>query len=508
MFIEKLKNEITQTILQETENGALAYKSSGKALVDLNFRISSYRNLDENKIFSDFMEAYNENKMLAMRWLFYARDVRGGLGERRLFRVILVGLERTEIKVAEKVLPLVAAFGRWDDLFVLMGTRLEKAMLEIVAKQLVSDLEDLKAGRSVSLLAKWMPSTNCSNRDRKNLANKMVKAFGVTPKEYRKSLSALRGYLNIVERKMSTNQWEAINYEGVPSRANLLYNPAFLKHDETRRRQFLGAVEKGEATIHGGTNFPHDIVHKYEGYAREETGLEVLWKALPDYGKDMENTLVVADGSGSMFSTIGNTKVQSIDVANSLAIYFAERCVGGFQNQYITFSEHPQLVNLGDGTLYSKIQAAKRHNEVANTNIQAVFELILNTAIKNKMRQEELPATILIISDMEFDGCTSSGGYGWGDRDVKFSKPNKTLFAQLGKKYTEAGYKLPKLAFWNVMSRTMTTPIIENDAGVILVSGFGPAAIKMVLGNAVDPYEALIEILKNPKYDVVEEALR
>jgi len=246
---------------------------------------------------------------------------------------------------------------------------------------------------------------------------------------------------------------------------------------------------------------------KYNSFGRKDQALEVLWKALPNFG-NLENTLVVADGSGSMGARIGKTNIRALDVANALAIYFAEHCEGGFKNNYITFSHTPQLVNLGDGSLFSKKKIAEDHSEVANTNIEAVFELILKTAVNKKMKQEELPATILIISDMEFDECTSNrGAWGWSRSDTKFATVNETLFAQLANKYAKYGYKLPRLAFWNVMSRTMTVPVQQNDAGVILVSGFSPAAVKLVLSGKADPYEALVDILKDPKYDVVEQAL-
>lgn len=505
MFVNELKNEMNKK-LQETENGALGYAKTQSALVDFNFRISSYRNMSEEAIFSDFMKAYNENEILAMRMLFYLRDVRGGLGERRLFRVILKNLEKGEPKMVEKVLHLVAMFGRWDDIFELMGTSLESPALKIVAKQLFEDVKNKNANKPVSLLAKWMPSINCSNKERRRMAEKIAKTLGLSPRIYRKTLSGLRAYLEVIEQKMSAGKWEDIDYSAVPSRANLIYNKTFLKHDEGRRREFLNSVEKGEATINSGVNFPYNILAKYNAQKSVDQGVEALWKALPDFGQ-LENTLVVADGSGSMSATIGKTNLTALDVANSLAIYFAERCEGGFKNHYITFSERPQLVDLGEGSLFSKKRIAEQHCEIANTNIEAVFKLILQTAVKRKMKQEELPGTILILSDMEFDSCTSST-HSWYRRDpVNFSTPDATLFASLAAEYAVHGYKLPKLAFWNILSRTMTVPVQENEAGVVLVSGFSPSAIKMVLSGKANPYEALIEVLKDNKYDIVEEAI-
>jgi len=506
MFITELKKEVARSTVQLTENGALGFSQTGKALLDMNFRVSSYRNLDEDKIFSDFMKAFNENEIMTMRWLFYVRDIRGGLGERRLFRVITEKMTLENSEMMEKVLGLISEFGRWDDVLVFMGTPIENKVKILIAKQLKEDIENMKKGESISLLAKWMPSINGSNKERKITATKLAKSFGMDQRTYRKTLSELRAYLDIVERKMTTKRWGDIEYSGVPSRANLLYNKAFLRNDEERRREFLGKVEKGEKEIHSATNFPHDIVHKYMSYKAKDQTLEELWKALPNYGEDMVNTLVVADGSGSMTcTTVGNTKILPLSVANALAIYFAEHCVGGFNNTYITFSETPQIVSLGKGTLYSKLKIAQSHNEVANTNIEAVFNLILSTAKSAGMKQEELPATILIISDMEFDNCTNSTGY-YGSR-TGFKTPNKTLFAELANRYANAEYKLPKLAFWNIMSRTMTIPVIENEAGVTLISGFSPTSINMVLAGEADPYKALEKVLMNERYDVVEEAI-
>jgi len=400
-----------------------------------------------------------------------------------------------------KVLPLIVEFGRWDDVFALMGTRLEKDVIALIAKQLKEDIENANEKKSISLLAKWMPSINGSNKDRNVLAEKLAKAFGVTPRVYRKTLSALRAHLKIVERYMSAQDWTGFDYSSVPSRANLIYNPAFLKHDEARRREFLGKVEKGEAVIHGATNFPHDIFHKYSSYRSKDDTLEALWKALPQYGNDMESTIVVADGSGSMGSRVGNTTISAHEVADSLAIYFAERCKGEFKNHYITFSARPKLINFGSGSLFSKRGIVEQNDECQNTDIEAVFDLILNTAIKNRMTQEELPNTILIISDMEFDMSTR----GWGRAK---SAADLTLFGTIAKRYAAHGYKLPKMAFWNVMSRTMTIPVIQNDLGVNLVSGFSPAAINMVLSGKLDPYEALMSVLMVPRYDVIAEAIK
>jgi hypothetical protein len=303
---------------------------------------------------------------------------------------------------------------------------------------------------------------------------------------------------------MCANEWDKIKYENVPSRANLNYNNAFLRHDEARRREFLGQVEKGEKKIHAGKLYPHDIVHKYADTIRFDETLEQLWKALPQ--KEIANTLVVADGSGSMTSTIGKTNVTALDVANALAIYFAEHNKGEFNNTYITFSENPQIVRFNKtDSLHAKIGKALSHHEIANTNIEKVFGLILKTAIDNKLSQEEMPKNILIISDMEFDSCAMAGEM---SRYYGYKKPDQKLFKVIEEAYNNHGYKLPKLIFWNVNSRTGTIPMKENDLGVALVSGFSTNIAEMVMNDKLDPLEILLDKLNTPRYEKVTKILQ
>jgi hypothetical protein len=303
---------------------------------------------------------------------------------------------------------------------------------------------------------------------------------------------------------MSANKWGAVSYESVPSKANVLYRNAFLKHDEARRKDFLEKLEKGEAKINSAVNFPHDIVHQYYAAggdftpwrgglpdAEPDAALEALWKALPEYS--IENTIVVADGSGSMYgSNLNNTGIAAIEIANALAVYYAERGKGEFNNKYITFSATPELVDLSRcGTLLEKLREAEKHNEIANTNIEAVFDLLLETACANTMRQEELPANVLVISDMEFDACASANS----ERSI-----NEKIFTVIKKRWEDKGYKLPRLVFWNVCSRTGTIPVKENELGAALVSGFSPNVTRMIMSGKLDPFQALCDVLNSDRY--------
>ena len=508
--MEKVLNEDFNNSV--TENGAVGYRTTGTALLDFNFKVSSYRNKRELDIIEDFMKVFYEDKVTAMKFLFFIRDREEGLGERRLFRVIINYLATAETDIVKAVAPVIAEYGRWDDLLELFDTPLEEYTInDIITKQLDQDATNYKAGKPISLLAKWLPSINATSEKTKARAKKILKYSKVTEKEYRKMLSVLRKYIDVTERKMCANEWDKIVYEGVPSRANLNYNDAFLRHDEARRREFLGQVQKGEKKINAGKLYPHDIVHKYTGGSRYErkpldATIEALWKALPK--KEIANTLVVADGSGSMTSTIGKTNITALDVANALAIYFAEHNKGEFYNQYITFSENPQLVKFNKtDSLRDKIFKCFAYNEVANTNIEKVFGLILKTAIDNNLTQEEMPKNILIISDMEFDSCAvcgmATGGY-----YRNFKAPDKKLFQVIEKAYKEHGYKLPKLIFWNVNSRTGTIPMKENDLGVALVSGFSTNIAEMVMNDKLDPLEILLDKLNTKRYEKIGKIIK
>lgn len=499
-FMSAIKNELNdQYNVSRTENGALGYATC-TPLVDMNFKVTSYRNMTDAQIISDFVDALNENFELAVAWLFYARDVREGLGERRLFRTLFRNLAETHPDLVKGLLGQIAEYGRWDDLFVLLETSVHDDVVLMIKEQLKEDVKNMAAGKSISLLAKWMPSANTSSAETRAQANLLIKSLRVNHASYRKMLSKLRAYLKIVESQMSANEWSEINYEAVPSKANKIYRKAFLKHDAERRQEFLDQVASGEAKINASVVFPHELVHQYGNYAishgSTDATVEAMWKALPEYG--LEDTLCVADGSGSMYTRVDrNGTAMAIEVANALAIYSAERCHGEFKNTYITFSSRPQLVKLNGQSLLENLRVAYKHNEVANTNIKAVFDLILRTAVNANMTQEEMPKNILIISDMEFDSATRG-----------YAKIEKRLFDQIQQQYEAAGYLVPRLIFWNVCGRTSTIPMIQNELGVVLVSGFSVNTLKAVMGTATDPWEALVEILESERYAAIREIVR
>lgn len=525
-----------------TENGAGAYETSGHSLLDLNFLIPSFRKKSYQDIVGEIMKCLFFDEKLTIKWLFYVRDVREGLGERRTFNVMMNALASIKPELVSKVIELIPEYGRWDDVLAFIGTPLEDQVIDMIGRQLDDDTKNMNAGKPISLCAKWMASTNASSAPVRKVGSKIAlklnskrpykeyepafKALsawskhGEQPNEndyqliseifsahksYRKTLSALRSYMDVVEVKMSSGKWNEINYEFVPSLANLRYKNAFMSHDPERRLAYLNSLSRGEAKINAGVLYPHDIVRKYvhrypfsmsKVYDCDET-LESLWKSLPD--KDINgNVLVVRDGSGSMtWQSAGDGTIA--DIADALSIYFSERMNGPFKNKFITFSSRPEWVDLSNlNSLYQKLEELRNHTDCSNTNIEAVFDMILDAAILFHAEQEDLPSTILIVSDMQFDWCVNG-------RNGEAASPY--LFESLKNRYKINGYKMPKLVFWNVSGRFTPIPVIENECGVALISGYSINNVDMIMSNKTDPYECLLEKINSERYKPIEDAL-
>lgn len=471
---KSMQNEVNKTF---TENGALTLKSTQSKVLDLFSMGGALRTRTPEEIEKFISQALGEDKLLAIKCLFYLRDVRGGQGERRTFRESLKILSSYYPEETKKLLPLIPEYGRWDDIFYLDNVD----MYDFLSGQIIKDINS----EHPSLLGKWLPSENTSSEKTKELAKKVRKYLGHSSKYYRKLLTALRKRINLVETQMSSNKWNEVEYSKVPSKASLIYKDAFKKHDETRYLEFLKDVEVGKKEIKTSTLFPYEIVRK----ARHENDktLDLLWENLPNYVREDDKGIVVADVSGSMCGT-------PIDVSVSLAMYFAERNVGPFANKFITFSGRPSLQEVSGATLNQKIRNLERAHWEMNTNLQAVFDLILNTATKNNVSNEDLPKTIYIVSDMEFDSATSRYGN------------SETNFKVIKEKYTDAGYEMPTLVFWNVNSRQNNTPVDQNENGVILVSGCSPSIFKMAMDKTT-PYDFMLKALNSERYKKIEDAL-
>lgn len=483
-MLEALKNEANKTY---TENGAMTNRSTGKDCLDLFATIGALRRESDLEIVTRFMRAYAEDADIAMKILFFARDVRGGLGERRVFRTIVKWLAQNEKQSLVRNLPHVAKYGRWDDLLVLLYTPCRKEALDLLKKQFDADLAALDGDGEVSLLGKWLPSANASNGNTVKLAKQIAKAFGLSERDYRKALVRLRARIRILENNLRERDY-TFDYAKQPSKALFKYRQAFLRNDGERYGAFMGKAQRGEAKVHTGSLLPYEIIRPlfYRSVPVEEiAAIDATWNAQEDFTTG-ENALVVIDGSGSMYAV---QDPMPATVALSLGIYFAERNTGAFRNHFITFSEHPQLVEIKGKDIFDRLQYCINFNEVANTNIQKVFELILNAAVKHNVPQEELPSTVYIISDMEFDWCT---------RDASL-----TNFEYAARLFAEHGYKLPRLVFWNVASRSRQQPVTVNDRGVALVSGCSPRIFSMVLEGELDPWRFMLSVIGSERYALI-----
>lgn len=493
-------NALEKGQISRTENGAVGNLTTGSKLVDLNFKIPSFRNgIDKYA----FIHALNEDKLLALKWLLYLRDVREGVGERKSFREFVVALVDYDLEIANTFIKGVdiAEYGRWDDYvdiaYKVQNDFIRNLILNKIDTQLAQDMQNMDDGKPVSLLAKWLPSVNASSKETKGKAKMICRYLQLKERDYRRTLSELRAYIDVVERKMSANNWGEVNYEGVPSKANVLYKNAFSRHDEERRNEYLESLKSGNAKINANAMFLHDIVQAYHLFHVDDT-LEEMWKAQKKCD-GFENTLVIRDGSGSMMCSVGNSNVTALTVATAITLYCAENNSGEFHNKFITFGSRPKLCDIsGLKTLRDKLDYSYREADCSSTDIEKTFKLILNTAIENNIPQEDMPKTVLIVSDMEFNAAQ---GY-YGERN------NSHLFKGIQRDFEGHGYKMPKLVFWNVNSRTNTIPITENENGVVLMGGFSKNLLQMAMSSETDPYKVLVAQLNKPRYEIIDKIFK
>ena len=480
-MLDALKFQANRTV---TENGAATLITTRSDCLDLFATIGALRNASQQTIIDRFHRAYAEAPDIAMRILFYGRDVRGGLGERRIFRVLLREIAEQHPDSVRKNLKYVAEMGRYDDLLSLMDTPCQADVIELVSRQLKKDMEHAERGESISLLAKWLPSVNTSSPETVRMGKLFARKLGMSESTYRKMLSRLRAYLRVLENNLRERDYTFI-YEAQPSRAMYKYRRAFLRNDEKRYLEYMEQVSQGKATLHTSSLTPSDLVDKaldFHGTQEERKILDTTWNALEDF-TDERNALCVVDTSGSMF---WSGKPRPFAVAMSLGMYFAQRNHGAFRNHCITFSMRPKLIEIKGRDFVDQVQYCRSFTEVADTNIQAVFELILKIAAANRIPQSDMPETIYIISDMEFNRCT---------KDASASN-----FEYAKKLYEDHGYRLPKIVFWNVQSRNTQHPVDMNEQGVALVSGYTPRLFNMALSGLMSPYQAMMDTLSNERY--------
>ena len=474
-----------------TENGAVALNTTGDARLDLFGTIGSLRSAEKERITRLFAEAWKADPLFATKIVFYARDVRGGLGERQTFRTILQYMAAYHPEALRPNLDLVGVYGRYDDLYCLIGTPLEDEMWAAMKKQFEEDLQNLREGHALSLLAKWIKTADASSEKTRALGILTAQKLGYSVYEFKRLVRAMRKQIGIVEALMSAGRWDEIRYSAVPSRAMMIYRKAFMKHDAERYGRFVQKAVSGEEKIHSATLYPYDIVEKvmYMGLngcrVADNTALEAQWRQLPDYVERGTNALVIADTSGSMYGRQLATSV-------GLAVYFAERNTGPYHNLFMSFSGTSRIQVLKGETLAQKIRSIDMRDWEMNTNLQAAFNHVLEIAVRNHVSAEEMPKSLIVISDMEIDYC--------GDKDW-------TFYEKMAERFRAFGYRIPNIVFWNADSRHDVFHADKSRAGVQLASGQSAAVFRQVMQCVgMNPVEAMEKIINSERYAAIAVA--
>lgn len=498
-FTDLIENELNYTT---TENGAVALKSTKSGLLDAFGKLGAMRTNEATEIIKTFNLAFAEDKELAMKLLFYIRDIRGGQGERRVFRVIMNYLAKNKPEVVVKNLDNFAFYGRYDDLLCLLDTPVERYVLGLIKDTLEADVKSVDNGGVPSLMAKWLPSAN-GTKNTRQVALKIVNSFNMSERTYRKTLSKLRRALDLVEIKIAENRYEEIDFSKLPSKAQMIYRELFMRKAQERYTQYLKELMTGKAKVNAGTLIPVDIVSKImdkNPSLVERYLYEAMWQNLPNYFDGRNETgLCVVDVSGSMHGT-------PMAVAVSLGLYCADKCNGPFKNRFITFSSSPKLVKVQGEDIVDKVLNMRNADWGYNTDFNKVLQLILDTAIKNNCSQSDLPNKLYVISDMQFDHANGRGN---------------TLHRDWAKKFAEYGYEMPAIVYWNV--RTSNCGMFQEDkngTNVAMVSGYSPVLFKNVIDGTeyvetvnekgekvvkqqIDQMNVMLTTLQNERYDRV-----
>lgn len=483
-FLGHMQNTTNRTV---TANNDPAHKSTLSPVLDFFSRGAALRhNVDEAVRL--FAAAYSENPQLALRCLFYIRDIRGGQGERDLFRAIL-GADIITRADLEKNLHLISEYGRWDDIFYQPSEEAHS----LIAEQLADDIDNMDAGESVSLLAKWLPSEGASSKVTKKAALKVAKRLGLSPKEYRTTVSLLRAYIGLLEHAMSNREWETIDYSKLPSQALRKHIGAFKRHDlerfeKTMERAASDKPQDRAVTVNASASYPYEL---YEDAMSGKTDTaDAQWNHLPDYtgGK---TGIVMADVSGSMSG-------RPMAISVSLALYFAERNTGPFADYFMTFSAQPELIKVGSGSLSTKLRGIERSDWGMNTDVKAALNLILEAG---RAYPEDVPDVLYIISDMQFDNC-NGGSDGWYNSSVRANK--LTTLEDTRVRFEAAGIYMPQVVFWNV-SASDNSPATAHETGVTLVSGASPSSFRQIVSGET-PTEFMEKVLNGERYEAIVTA--
>lgn len=499
-FMNGLTNTTNYTL---TENGAVTHKSTLNDVLDMFAFGGAYRTRSDADVITLFDNALKQDEVHALKCLFYLRDCRGGQGERRFFRVAMKWLAKTHTDMARRNLQYIPEFGRWDDLYLFVDTPLEADAFALIKNALALDMQS----KTPSLLAKWLKSENTSSAESRALGNKTRQYLGMTHKQYRKTLSILRTRINIVEKLMSENRWDEIEFDKIPSRAGFIYKNAFARRDIIKAK--YEAFAKDENTkVNAKTLYPYECVAEamratnsgWGWYGNKNISdvdramINKYWANLEDYIKGATfNGMAIVDTSGSM---CGSNADAPINVAISLGLYCAEKAKGPYAGHFVTFSSSPSLVKVEGSDFCDKVARMARADWGGSTNVEAAFDLLLKTALDNHCTQDEIPQNLIVISDMEFDSCVTTNTR--SRRYMYDNGPMETLFEAMERKWAQCGYKMPHLVFWNVQARQNNIPMRDNGH-VSYVSGMSPVLYEQIL-KGLTATDLMLDKLDSERY--------
>ena len=500
-----------------TENGAITYKSTLNALCDLFGQGASYRKRSDADCILLFKNAYEENPTYALKCLFYIHDIRQGQGERRFFRVVYRWLIDYDIEAARRNLQYIPEYSRWDNLiYICEDTPLWDDCIAIIKKQLAIDMDSMihNNHEGISLLAKWLPSINTSSSHSRKLANQIRVSLNMTPKQYRQTLTVLRQRIHVLEQLMSANKWDEIEFDKIPSKAGFKYRNAFAKHDLERANSdkniytYEEFINDKQTTVNAKDLYPHEIVeqaldyivqnyYSYYNKNKDDNALQrnVINKYWDNFLGNLNDFLqadflAICDTSGSMHGT-------PMNVAIALSMCCAEKARGPFAHHYISFASRPQLIKIEGIDFVDKVERIYKTNLCDNTNIEATFDMLLKTAIKNNCKQEDLPRALIILTDMQFD--TARGRY----YSYSTNMDRKTLMENIEQKWTFNGYKMPSLYFWNLDARSNSNIPMELKDGITYISGFSPVLLKQI-ASGKSALDFIFDILNSERYAVIK----
>lgn len=460
--------QAVQTQIVQTENGMKAHRGSGSACVDFFYKVGAMRGKDP---LPAFISAYAENKDLALRILQWVRDIRGGAGERQIFRTILTYLGNKHPEDAKRVMQKVPEIGRFDDLFVFESKEMREAAYTILG-------DHLRSGNK--LAGKWTPRKG-------KIAEEIRCFFGLSYKDYRKKLVALT---SVVETQMCANKWDDINFSHVPSKAASNYKNAFQRHTP-KYKEWVSALAKGDPSVKVNANaiFPHDVIKGWSvADSVEASFIDEQWKALPNYMGE-SSVLAMVDVSGSMTCPLGGSGSTScLDVALALGLYTADKNKGAFKDTFLTFSGNPELMHINGANITDKLLQISQAAWGGNTDVIKAFKKILQTAIDGGVSDAEMPKTLLILSDMQFDACASF---------------NDSAMQSVTRQYEASGYTVPNIVFWNLNAHS-NVPVKVSDSGVAMISGFSPSIMTSILGSpdSFTPESIMLETVMKTRYDL------